>query len=186
MINVNLKYLWIIAALFMALGSARAEKLEETDVFCERADDPNPPNPNCVSTRSFVDKVLKSDEVVIVMATARWCGICQRFERDLPNVMKEFQGKKLRFYGINYDQNSAFLKDVFHVEYLPSIHVFEGGERRWKFSRIPGSVGAAVRDFGYALEAVENRSYRVDKYPTLLEDASKDPLAEKILKYRAE
>lgn len=184
MIEINLRIIGFLAALFMALSSARAElATTEGDPFCEKAGEVNPPNSRCVTSSSFVDKVLKSDDLVIVMATATWCPPCRRIKVELEEILAPFKDKKLQFYGINYDQNADFLKSIFQIESIPSIHVFYKGERRWKFSGAPGKL-AFIRDLQYALDSVENGRLTIEKYPTLLVDTSKDPVADKILKYR--
>ncbi len=81
-----------------------------------------------VSDSDFEDKVLNSEQPVLVDFYADWCGPCKMIAPFLTELADEFQGK-VKIAKLNVDQN-AQAASRFGVRSIPTLILFENGEQK--------------------------------------------------------
>ncbi|HEY6736576.1 MAG TPA: thioredoxin [Candidatus Saccharimonadia bacterium] len=79
-----------------------------------------------VTSQSFKDDVLSSDQPVLVDFWASWCGPCIAMEPTIEAVAKEFDGK-VTVAKLNVDENPD-IANQFGVQGIPTMFVFKGGQ----------------------------------------------------------
>ncbi|MBU2648051.1 thioredoxin [bacterium] len=81
-----------------------------------------------VSDSDFEEKVLKSDQPVLVDFYADWCGPCKMIAPFLSELADEFQGK-VKIAKLNVDQNVQ-AASRFGVRSIPTLILFEKGQQK--------------------------------------------------------
>jgi len=81
-----------------------------------------------VSDADFEDKVLKSEQPVLVDFYADWCGPCKTIAPFLTELADEFQGK-VKIAKLNVDQNTQSASR-FGVRSIPTLILFENGTQK--------------------------------------------------------
>ena len=81
-----------------------------------------------VSDADFADKVLNSEQPVLVDFYADWCGPCKMIAPFLTELADEFKGK-VKIAKLNVDQNVQ-AASRFGVRSIPTLILFENGEQK--------------------------------------------------------
>jgi len=81
-----------------------------------------------VSDADFEERVLKSDQPVLVDFYADWCGPCKMIAPFLTELAREFAGK-VRIAKLNVDQNVQSAAR-FGVRSIPTLILFENGRQK--------------------------------------------------------
>jgi thioredoxin 1 len=79
-----------------------------------------------VNTADFEEKVLKSDQPVLVDFWAEWCGPCRRIAPDVEALATEMAGQA-RVYKLNVDTDPD-IASRYGVMSIPALMVFKGGQ----------------------------------------------------------
>ena len=79
-----------------------------------------------VTTKTFEQDVLHSQVPVLVDFYADWCGPCRMLSPTLQKLSTEFEGS-VKIVKVNVDTEPA-LANQFHVQSIPMLAVFVGGE----------------------------------------------------------
>lgn len=79
-----------------------------------------------VTTQTFKHDVLQSQLPVLVDFYADWCGPCRMLSPTLQKLSAEFEGS-VKIVKVNVDTEPA-LANQFHVQSIPMLAVFVGGE----------------------------------------------------------
>jgi|SRR5581483_5771121 len=79
-----------------------------------------------VTTATFEQEVLKSEQPVIVDFWAEWCGPCHAVAPVLDKIAEEHSGE-LRLVKVNIDEEQE-LAQRYGVMSIPTIMLFKGGE----------------------------------------------------------
>ncbi len=74
----------------------------------------------------FEDKVLKSDQPVLVDFWAAWCGPCRMVGPIIDEISKEYEGKAV-VGKVDVDSNQEFAAK-YGVRNIPTVLVFQNGE----------------------------------------------------------
>jgi thioredoxin 1 len=77
-----------------------------------------------VTTQTFEQEVLKSDEPVLVDFWAEWCGPCHAVSPVLERIAEE---RNLKLVKVNIDENQD-LSMRYGVQSIPNMILFENGE----------------------------------------------------------
>ncbi|HEY7208446.1 MAG TPA: thioredoxin [Gaiellaceae bacterium] len=77
-----------------------------------------------VTTQTFEDEVLSSEEPVLVDFWAEWCGPCHAVSPVLERIAEE---RGLKLVKVNIDENQD-LSVRYGVMSIPNMILFEGGE----------------------------------------------------------
>jgi thioredoxin 1 len=98
-----------------------------------------------VTTQTFDDEVLASEQPVLVDFWAEWCGPCHAVSPVLERIAEE---RGLKLVKVNIDENQE-LSDRYGVMSIPNMILFEGGEP--KAAAIGAQPkGALERSLGFA------------------------------------
>lgn len=81
-------------------------------------------------TKADFEKLIASDNVVIIDFYAEWCGPCKKMAPYLSKMEKEYAGKA-KIIRIDADKNKA-LFNGFGYQELPVVIVFKNGKEVWK------------------------------------------------------
>jgi thioredoxin len=81
-----------------------------------------------LSDADFEEKVINSDQPVLVDFYADWCGPCKMIAPFLTELADEFQGK-VKIAKLNVDQN-AQSASRFGVRSIPTLILFENGQQK--------------------------------------------------------
>lgn len=79
-----------------------------------------------IKTEEKFNKVIQSDQPVIVKFFADWCPDCKRMDMFIGDVIEEFEG--YNWYEVNSDEVKG-LAETYEVMGIPSILVFKNGEK---------------------------------------------------------
>ena len=79
---------------------------------------------NAVTTKTFEEEVLQSDEPVLVDFWAEWCGPCHAVEPVLQRIADE---RDLKLVKVNIDEEQE-LSLRYGVQSIPNMILFENGE----------------------------------------------------------
>lgn len=77
------------------------------------------------STEEFNEKVIRSDDVVLVDFWADWCGPCKMLAPVLDQVAKLFDGKAV-VAKVNVDDHQSLAME-YQVMSIPALFVFKNG-----------------------------------------------------------
>jgi len=80
-----------------------------------------------ISDAEFEEKVLKSEQAVLVDFWAEWCGPCKMIAPFLEELADEFQGK-LTVAKVDVDQNPDNASK-YGVRSIPTLILFQNGEQ---------------------------------------------------------
>ena len=90
-----------------------------------------------VDDRTFHDKVLQSDQPVLVDFHAPWCGPCRAMSSIVDQVASEVEGKA-SVVKVNVDEATETAQK-FGIESIPAFAIVKGGEVKEKtVGVIPG------------------------------------------------
>ena len=81
-----------------------------------------------VSDTDFEEKVINSNQPVLVDFYADWCGPCKMIAPFLTELADEFQGK-VKIAKLNVDQNVQ-TASRFGVRSIPTLILFENGQQK--------------------------------------------------------
>lgn len=98
-------------------------------------------NVEVISDSEFAEKVLNSDQPVLVDFFANWCGPCKMIAPILEELATEFSGKvKIAKLDVDQNQNTAA---QYGVRSIPTMILFENGEQK---EMLVGADPARLRD----------------------------------------
>lgn len=80
-----------------------------------------------VSDSDFEDKVINSDQPVLVDFYADWCGPCKMIAPFLTELADEFQGR-VKIAKLNVDQNVQ-AASRYGVRSIPTLILFKNGQQ---------------------------------------------------------
>jgi thioredoxin 1 len=89
-----------------------------------------------VTDQDFEDRVLKSDEPVLVDFWAEWCVPCHMVSPVVEEIGQE-KGESLRVAKLNIDENPEVTRR-YGVMSIPTLMLFKGGEEK---ARVVGARG---------------------------------------------
>ena len=89
-----------------------------------------------VTDQDFEERVLKSDEPVLVDFWAEWCVPCHMVSPVVEEIGQE-KGETLRVAKLNIDENPEVTRR-YGVMSIPTLMLFEGGEEK---ARVVGARG---------------------------------------------
>ncbi len=79
-----------------------------------------------VSTASFQEQVLESDQPVLVDFWAEWCGPCRMLGPTIDALAAAYQGRA-RVVKVNVDDNPEIARQ-YGVRSIPTVMLFHAGE----------------------------------------------------------
>ena len=89
-----------------------------------------------VTDQNFDERVLKSDEPVLVDFWAEWCVPCHMVSPVVEEIGQE-KGESLRVAKVNIDENPEVTRR-YGVMSIPTLMLFKGGEEK---ARVVGARG---------------------------------------------
>ena len=89
-----------------------------------------------VTDQDFEERVLKSDEPVLVDFWAEWCVPCHMVSPVVEEIGQE-KGESLRVAKLNIDENPEVTRR-YGVMSIPTLMLFKGGEEK---ARVVGARG---------------------------------------------
>jgi len=89
-----------------------------------------------VTDQDFEDRVLKSEEPVLVDFWAEWCVPCHMVSPVVEEIGQE-KGESLRVAKLNIDENPEVTR-LYGVMSIPTLMLFKGGEEK---ARVVGARG---------------------------------------------
>jgi len=89
-----------------------------------------------VTDQDFEERVLKSDEPVLVDFWAEWCVPCHMVSPVVEEIGQE-KGETLRVAKLNIDENPEVTRR-YGVMSIPTLMLFKGGEEK---ARVVGARG---------------------------------------------
>ncbi len=89
-----------------------------------------------VTDQDFEERVLKSDEPVLVDFWAEWCVPCHMVSPVVEEIGKD-KGESLRVAKLNIDENPEVTRR-YGVMSIPTLMLFKGGEEK---ARVVGARG---------------------------------------------
>lgn len=78
-----------------------------------------------IFSEEFKEKVLNSQNTVVVDFYADWCGPCKMLSPVLENLSS--QNPDVDFYKVNIDENPS-LAEEFEVMSIPNVVIFKNGQ----------------------------------------------------------
>lgn len=84
---------------------------------------------NTVSKQDFKDKVVDSDNVVLVDFWAEWCPPCRAMAPILSAVDRKFDGLDVVKINIEESQDNAALAQEHGVSGIPNMIIYKGGKQ---------------------------------------------------------
>lgn len=79
-----------------------------------------------IKTVEEFNKVIESEEPVIIKFFADWCPDCKRMDMFIGDVLEEF--KNYKWYEVNSDEVEG-LAEKYEVMGIPSVLIFQNGEK---------------------------------------------------------
>lgn len=79
-----------------------------------------------LSDTEFEQKILKSENLVVVDFWAPWCGPCKMIGPILDKISQEYDGK-IKIYKINIDEHQA-TASKYQVLSIPTLLFFQNGK----------------------------------------------------------
>ncbi|MFC4025350.1 thioredoxin family protein [Oceanobacillus longus] len=79
-----------------------------------------------IQTVEEFNKIIESEEPVIVKFFADWCPDCKRMDMFIGEVQEEF--KNYQWYEVNSDEVTG-LAEQYEVMGIPSVLIFQNGEK---------------------------------------------------------
>lgn len=85
--------------------------------------------PIAAITMDNVDRIIKSNDVVLIDFYAEWCGPCKKMTPILNKIAND--NKNLKLMKIDADYNDG-IATVFQVEEIPTYLIFKRGKQVWR------------------------------------------------------
>jgi thioredoxin 1 len=83
--------------------------------------------PTEVTDATWEEKVIQSEQPVMVDFWAPWCGPCRMLAPVVDELADEYEGK-VTVFKMNTDENPA-VATKFGIRSIPALLVFKGGEQ---------------------------------------------------------
>jgi thioredoxin 1 len=87
--------------------------------------------PIAALTMENVDKIIKSNNIVLLDFYAEWCGPCKKMSPILNKIANENKGLKLMKIDAEFNDGVA---NAFRVEEIPTYFIFKRGKQVWRGS----------------------------------------------------
>lgn len=79
-------------------------------------------------------KLIQTDNLVLIDFSAEWCGPCQTLAPILKDVKSDF-GDDVKIVKIDIDKNQA-IANRFSIRSVPTLILFKNGKEIWKQSGV--------------------------------------------------
>ena len=96
-----------------------------------------------VSDDNFDEKVLKSDNPVLVDYWAEWCGPCKMIDPILRELADDYQGK-LTVAKLNIDENQQ-VTQRYKIRGIPTLMIFANGDHQG--TKVGALTKSALKSF---------------------------------------
>ena len=83
-------------------------------------------HPLILTDETFEQELLHSDQPVLVVFWAEWCGPCRMLGPTIEAVADEYVGK-VKVFKMNVDQNPE-TPTKFHIRGIPTVIFFKNGQ----------------------------------------------------------
>ncbi|RIN62486.1 thioredoxin [Staphylococcus simulans] len=97
-----------------------------------------------IKTREDFDKIIESNEPVIIKFEAGWCPDCRAMDMWLDPIVEKYNDYK--WYNVNRDELEDVAQD-YEVMGIPSLLVFKNGEKTAHLHSANAKSPEQVEDF---------------------------------------
>ncbi|PTJ33983.1 thiol reductase thioredoxin [Staphylococcus simulans] len=97
-----------------------------------------------IKTREDFDKIIESNEPVIIKFEAGWCPDCRAMDMGIDPIVEKYNDYK--WYNVNRDELEDVAQD-YEVMGIPSLLVFKNGEKTAHLHSANAKSPEQVEDF---------------------------------------
>lgn len=97
-----------------------------------------------IKTREDFDKIIESNEPVIIKFEAGWCPDCRAMDMWIDPIVEKYNDYK--WYNVNRDELEDVAQD-YEVKGIPSLLVFKNGEKTAHLHSANAKSPEQVEDF---------------------------------------
>ncbi|PNZ42338.1 thioredoxin family protein [Staphylococcus simulans] len=97
-----------------------------------------------IKTREVFDKIIESNEPVIIKFEAGWCPDCRAMDMWIDPIVEKYNDYK--WYNVNRDELEDVAQD-YEVMGIPSLLVFKNGEKTAHLHSANAKSPEQVEDF---------------------------------------
>lgn len=97
-----------------------------------------------IKTREDFDKIIESNEPVIIKFEAGWCPDCRAMDMWIDPIVEKYNDYK--WYNVNRDELEDVAQD-YEVMGIPSLLVFKNGEKTAHLHSANAKSAEQVEDF---------------------------------------